>query len=400
MLLRIATMLPSALHLEPVLSQLGTLSPGSHEAEAARRMLARWTEIQEALAGESYSERHAKASALIGRKRRASSGAVYFAAAHALQEYESRICELNDLYCSLFALASLIAGTSREEMLSSLAGMDWHIRHEVLVRHAWMATHRDLIAKNVALELPFGCVVADRGRRERGDDREFNTLLRFLHGLRAATAEELLFVSKSPTSLRPDFTVADLSGSLFGIEVSDVPPTVEGGFEQDKKNEVVDCLSFLESTGVRVVIHEPPSWREIAKDMPALTRWRDTDLLSAARSGMRISVPYASGLCVEVEPWSPPYIVISSFKGGEEVENAELAFGDSLYESVRKKLFKNGRARPLPEVKPCYLALYAAAPIHDFDRAVRHFQERFDLDISDYFSQVWLVSDAMVRRIV
>jgi hypothetical protein len=400
MLLRISTMLPAALHLDRVLTQLETLTPGSHEAEAAKRMLARWAGTQEALAGESYSERHARASALIGRKRRAPSGAVYFRAAHALQEYESRIYELNDLYFSLVALASLVAERRREEVLSSLADEEWYVKHEVLVRRAWMEAHRDLIAKNVALELPFGCVVAERGRRERGGDREFNTLLRFLHGLRAATGEELLFVSKSPTSLRPDFTVADVSGSVFGIEVSDVPPTVEGGFEQDKEKEVVDSLSVLESAGIRVVIHEPPSWQEIAKDMAALTRWRDTDLLSAARSGMRISVPYALGLCVEVEPCAPPYTVISSFKGGQEVENAELAFGASLYESVRKKLFKNGRTRPRPEVKPCYLALYAAAPLYDFGLAVRRFQERFDLDISDYFSQVWLVSDAMVRRIV
>jgi hypothetical protein len=87
-------------------------------------------------------------------------------------------------------------------------------------------------------------------------------------------------------------------------------------------------------------------------------------------------------------------------RGGQEVEDDELAFGDSLYESVRKKLSKNGSARSQPSIKPCYLALYAAAPLHDFDRAVRRFQERFGLDISGYFYQVWLVSDAMVRRIV
>lgn len=396
-LFRIAMVLPNAIHLDRVLAQLNTLSPGSHEAEATRRNLARWKEIQDRLAAKSYGERHAKASALIGRKSRARSGSAHFKAARALQDYEFGIYELNDIYFSLLALASLVSERRPEEVLSSLADEEWHIKHEVLVRRAWMEAHRDLIAKNVALEFPFGCGVAERGRRERKGDKEFSTLIRFLHGFRAATGDELLLVSKCE---RPDFVVADAAGNFFGVEVSDVPPTVEGGDEQDAEEEVATCLSFLEVTGVRVVIHEPPSWQEITKDMPALTRWRDTDLLSAALSGMRASVPYSSGMCVEVEPCSPPYTVISSFKGGQEVENDELAFGDSLHESVRKKLWKNRKARPQPKVKPCYLALYANAPLHDFDRAVRRFEERFDFDISDYFSQVWLVSDAMVRRIV
>jgi hypothetical protein len=312
MFFRIATTLLHAMDIDCVLVQLGTLPHDSQEAEAARRILARWREIQDQLASKSYSERHAEGAALLARQDRERSGDVHFEAARSLDEYEGGIYELNDLYCSLLALASLVAKRPREEVLSSLADEEWHIKHEVLVRHAWMHSHQKLIAENIALELPFGCAVAERGRRERRDDKEFSTLIRFLHGLRSATGDELLLVSKSET---PDFVVTDAAGSLFGVEISDVPPTVAGGDEQDAEEEVATCLSFLEGTGVRVVIHEPPCWRDIAKDIPALTRWRDTDLLSAALSGMRVSVPYDSGLCVEVEPCSPPYTVIASFQG-------------------------------------------------------------------------------------
>lgn len=395
-LFRTATTLPHAMDIDRALMGLSAFPHGSQEAEAVRRMLARWKDLQEKVASTRYSELHAEAAALLERREPLVSGDVHFAAAWALDEYEGGICELNDLYCSLLALASLVDERSRGEVLSSIADEGWHIQHETLVRRAWMQAHQKFIAQNVALELPFGCTVAERGRQERRGDKEFSTLLRFLHGLRAATGDELLLVSKQET---PDFAVVDGAGSHFGVEVSDVPPTIAGGDEQDAEEEISTCLSSLQSTGVRVVIFEPPSWREITKDMPALRQWRDTDLLSAALSGMRISVPYGSGLCVEMEPCSPPYTVISSFKGGQEVENAELAFGDSLYESVRKKLFKNNKLRQQPSVKPCYLALYAAAPLHDFDRAVRRFQECFDLDIFSYFFQVWLVSDAMVRRI-
>jgi hypothetical protein len=395
---RTATTLPHAMDIDRVLIELGAFPQGSQEAEAVRRMLARWKELQEQVALTRYSERHAEAVALLERRESVASGDVHFAAARALNEHEGGICELNDLYCSLLALASLVAERSREEVLSSIADEGWHIQHETLVRRAWMQAHQKLITQNVTLELPLGCIVAERGRQERRGDKEFSTLLRFLHGLRPATGDALLFFSKQET---PDFAVVDGSGNHFGVEVSDVPPTVAGGDEQDAEEEVASCLSVLQGADARVVIHEPPCWQKITKDMSALIRWRDTDLLSAALSGKRMSVQYALGLCVEVEPCSPPYTVISSFKGGQEVENAELAFGDSLCASVTKKLFNknNGKPRQQPSVKPCYLALYAAAPLHSFDRAVRRFQKSFDLDISSYFFQVWLVSDAIVRRI-
>ncbi len=382
---------------ERPLERLRALPEGSLEAEAASRMLARFREIQSRLATKSYSEREATAKALPDHHSRPPTGDQYFEAAYALDEYENGVCELNDLYCSLLALASLVADEAREEVLSSLAMQGWHIMHEVLARRAWMQAHQRLIAKNIGLELPFGCVVAARGRDERKDDKEFSTLIAFLHGLHVANGDRLLLVSKCET---PDFTVKDSSGALFGVEVSDVPPTKEGGDEQDAEDEVVKCLSVLEHEGIRVVIHEPPSWQEIEKDMAAFARWRDTELLTAAHSGTRMSVWYPAGLCVEVEPCSPSYTVVTSFKGGQEVEHDELAFGDSLYESVRKKLWKkNGKPKLEPKVKPCYLALYANAPLWDFRRVVRRFQERFQLDISAYFCEVWLVSDAMVQRI-
>ena len=376
---RSAATLPQALDLNGLLERLRAAPERSLESEAASKMVARFKEVQSRLAAKSYSEREATAKILLDSHSPSPTGDPHFAAAYALDEYEHGICELNDLYFSLLALASLVADKSREEMLSSLTMQEWHVKHEVLVRRAWMHAHHKLITKNIRLELPFGCIVAARGRDERKDDKEFSTLIPFLHGLRAVTGKQLLLIEKCE---RPDFRVTDASGVLFGVEVSEVPPTKEGGDEQDAEEEVVNCLSILEHEGIRVVIHEPPSWQEIEKDMETLARWRDTELLAAAHSGTRMSVCYPPGFCVEVEPCSPAYTVISSFKGGQEIEQNELAFGDSLYESVRKKLWKkDGKAKLEPRVKPCYLALYANAPIRDLTRARGRFQERFDLGL-------------------
>ena len=265
-----------------------------------------------------------------------------------------------------------------------------------------MHKHRELIAEKKGLESPFECLVAGRERpRQRHCDVEFFTLRFFLHGLRAKTGDELVLFAKDET---PDFILEDSTGARFGAEISEVYATVEGGFEAAAEDNIVNCLALLEQFGVRVVINEPPSWRAIAKHLPELVCWRDTELLQAAHGGKRVSRTHSSALTVELEPLALPYTVVASFHGGQEIENSEAAFSEALYEAVKKKRWKeNGSPKEPPSVTPCYLVLYPNVTLASLDAAVRLFQglfrERPILDIGSYFSQVWLASERFTERI-
>ena len=61
------------------------------------------------------------------------------------------------------------------------------------------------------------CRVPSRNKRANVD-REFDTFLRFSHGLKIATGEELSFIEKRE---RPDFAVETRAGQILGIEVGE-----------------------------------------------------------------------------------------------------------------------------------------------------------------------------------
>jgi hypothetical protein len=400
-MLRVATTLPDALPLNGILRDLALVPASSQEAEAGRRLLDRWHMTSDRLNAKSYAARYADYVTLGARDFQELSDVEAdscLRAAHSLSEYAADMDGLNDLYFSLIALAALITGMSREELTASLTSGAWHILHEVITRHAWMHKHRQLIAENKGLESPFECLVARRERpRQRHCDVEFFTLLRFLHGLRAETGDELVLAAKNET---PDFILEDSKGARFGAEISEVYASVEGGFEAAAEDKVVNCLASLERFGVRVVINEPPRWRTISKHLPQLVCWRDTELIQAAHEGKRVSRIHSSGLTVELEPLASPYTVVASFHGGQELANAEAAFSEALYEAVKNKLWKeNGNPRKPPSVTPCYLVLYPNVTLANLDSAVRLFRERPALDIGKYFSQVWLASERLTERI-
>jgi hypothetical protein len=135
-----------------------------------------------------------------------------------VENYSEAYGLLNDCFFSLVALGFFNSGACREDILASLKGQSWATKHEILTRWGWMSEQRKLLGKGAKLPEPYSCAVVHRRDEGRKTDKEFYTLLAFLHCLRADTGREFLFLSKQET---PDFILEDERGDKVGAEMTE-----------------------------------------------------------------------------------------------------------------------------------------------------------------------------------
>lgn len=277
--------------------------------------------------------------------------------------YESTYGLLNEAFFSLVALGFLTAGTNRQEILAILVGQSWATKHEVLARWGWMQEHRALLRKGNDLPAPYSCVVAHRQREGRKTDREFRSLLSFLHCLRADTGLELLFSSKHET---PDFILETTDGDKVGTEMTEVSISDEWDREQDAQRQFYDLiLTRLGRHHIHVHVQEPASWLRIIDRLSAFDTWLQTETVRITSVTDEIVLTNNElVLQLTLTPSSEPLDWIVSTSPGPIGDHSK-EMHETLRQRIQNKINrrKDGSLKRAPAVRPCYLVIY---PNHDF----------------------------------
>jgi len=324
--------------------------------------------------------------------------------------FSGAVDDIHDSYFGLAALSFLNSGQDRDAILNKLGDKTWLEKMEVLARWGWMKEHQDLLKKGDEIEYPFLCRVPPRNKRQNVD-REFDTFLRFSHGLKIYTGEELLFVRKRES---PDFAVETDKGEIIGVEVGEAPLSQDWADDQDAMRTVHDALSRIVcDAGLNLVLFDSPPGRFWLERLNRLEACVSRAIEEAARQGAMTLRDEELRLDAELKPAnSKPGIFSMSRRGEihEDFRRQEEAVAGAIAEGLRKKLERterNGRSRPRkkPEIRPCYLALY---PNMDFgleDRArtvdlARESLRASNVDPKSHFDQVWLTAEDFIHQVL
>lgn len=320
-----------------------------------------------------------------------------------VQAYEDTSVLLNESFFSLVALGLLASGASREEILVLLNEQSWATKHEILTRWGWMQAHRDLLEKGTPLSAPYLCAVARRGGHGRKVDKEFYQLLSFLHCLRAATGEELLFAEK-PTQDPPDFSLKDAHGAWVGAEMTEVSISSTWDTEQDAQDQVLDVISArCQEIPAYVHVRKPGSWVPLTSQLEEIGAWLSSELVRLGRINAEVSLVNAEfGFCVELTPATEPQTWIGCSDPRPRVNTRSKEMRQTLQQRIYNKIFhkKNGQPRKRSSIRPCHLVIY---PNHDFDAdldaVIREFLRHPQCDVCSHFDAVWLSSETRLAKL-
>lgn len=324
-------------------------------------------------------------------------------AAHEHDEYGPERHRLQLRYFELLALGFLACGYSREQIVESLGDREWFVRHEVLVRWAWMTEHDQLLRNGLPFDRAFHCVVGNRQSPVRGIDREFYQLIHSLHGLKACVGRELLLREKRET---PDFAVEDGDGSVVGVEVTEAPQSRHWAREMDAREVIYQAVkAAVGRASVSVVISDPPSWQDAAavvqadQDLmeqiaPRIRRIRKLTQLEIAGTKLRLTC----------RPAKIPIVFTADDRGETSADDVATTaeMSQTTTACIEKKIVKNGKPRKPPGVRPCYLVVYPNSDSLgvDLPDVANRAGGSLSVDPTKYFSEVWLSSENWIGSIV
>jgi hypothetical protein len=313
--------------------------------------------------------------------------------------------QANEAYFSLIALHALDQNLSRDRLFARLIHDPWFIRHEVLTRWGWMSWHRKLLRQGVNLPNPYSCTVARRNLPGRNSDREFSTLLRFLHWLCLLRGDRLLFVEKQG-SLSPDFIVEDeQTGQRSGIEITEAPQSPEWSGVRDVEAAIGQVLSRFAAN--RDLVVRVLDWSRVPSltGLPGKSRLAEIERMAAeielkltcvvsATSDLRVS----SGdldLRLSLAPSDDPRVWWESTKAGPEIREEEDQFVESIVQRVSSKLAKRE-----PSVRECHLVLY---PNHDvgadLDTVLDRTKQKLPTGIDSHFETIWFAGERVIDQL-
>lgn len=321
-----------------------------------------------------------------------------------VSSFEESYGVVNSSFFAAIAITFACEGLDRPQILAELQKEPWFVKHEVIARWGWLRAHQKLLAKGHPLERPFSFDVNQRGRHGRGVDREFYQSIDFLHGLRAHTGEELLFLDKGET---PDFELETASGSSVGAEMTEAPVSRAWAAERDAEEVFLAALrEVLGEQQIHLHVFEPPSWQGLKSRLPDVQTWLRQELQrwDSSRQTTRL---YSEdlGLSMEASPLPHPAIItLSDERGltGEDIAAGTLELEESIALAITGKLTKaDGTPRKPPCIRPCHLVIY---PNYDFgqdlEAAVEKFRTRAPIDVSSHFDYVWISDDRSIIPLI
>lgn len=306
--------------------------------------------------------------------------------------FDGAMAAISDLVPNLWAVSSTLRDLSADALERELEGEDWWLRHEVLVRRAWIEFHRDLLSAGRSVGYPFAGRVAERGTRSRGRDREFFTLVLLGHWVAACEGRQLLLSSVGET---PDFNCRE-AGIALGVEATEATPESSARRQVLEDRLVARLEGVAQEFGILLSV-------ECSGDLSLFSGQGDameTSLRAAITEGDPNRLSFSSGetrCSIEVNAGKSPAVLLSDPRGitGSEIVLDNGAALSCLVSSVERKL---GGPTPL---RPCFLVIYpnflSEANLRDvLDRAAR----QWNLDVSSHFDEVWVVQEQAAARIV
>jgi len=398
---------------ETVRTAVLLVHPGSDVCRALRHHLGNLLGALERIESISIVDVETKLKELLPRVASISEDDLDDAAAAELKQSLKLGCEktdyavshelLTDSYCSLLALESLVRNRSRDEILRRLTGDPWFIRHEVLTRWGWMCCHRAMLEKGEHLVTPYHCKVAPRSAPGRGTDREFHTLLRFLHWLRLLRGDSLLFVHKREA---PDFLVEDeKTAQHVGIEVTEAPQSPAWADAQDLEAAInTELKTFAVANGITVHVrdrsklpdlHGSRDRIETIAKLSCAVRLKLTGLADSrgealvAVNGLRLVLTIAEAA------GRGPRVWWESSSSGPEIREEERALVASISQRISKK-----QAGTAPAIRPCHLVLYPNVEAGvDLGRAVEEVKTAVSGVAESRFDFVWMAGERFFDQI-
>lgn len=324
--------------------------------------------------------------------------------------FSGAIDEIHDSYFGLIALSFLNSGQDRDAILTELGEGTWLEKMEVLARWGWMKEHQELLKKGDEIEHPFLCQVPPRNKRQNVD-REFDTFLRFSHGLKIATGEELLFFEKRES---PDFAVETERGQVVGVEVGEAPLSQAWADDEDAMTRVHDSIRRIVCAGgFSLRLFDPPPGRFWLERLDQLEACLGRVMEEPSRETRIVRDPELRLDAELRQAECAPAIYSMSRRGEiqEDFRRQEEAVAKAVTEGIRKKIErieeKSGRSRPRkkPELRPCYLVLYPNKDfgIEDRNRAVDLARENLrasNVEPKSHFDEVWLAAEDFIHQVL
>lgn len=313
-----------------------------------------------------------------------------------IELYEDACRALNDEWFTLLALEESLGGgaPASSRSLPEVPNFSWLTRAEVSARRAWIQQHEDVLREGQSIEEPFLCRVAGWLRPERKSDREYYSLIRYLHGLRAVRGEEWVLSKRDET---PDFLLESREGRSRGAEMAEVPISQKWADEERIAAEVNAAIqAILHARRMNLFLYDP-NWARMKRHLPEVKQ----RLWHAARSPDPMARVPEIGLDAELSDagdMNAPVILVQSRGGevGDDIRRAEENLAEAIVQGVWKKLYKeNGAPRKKPSIRPCDLVLYPnGEPSLQLDRVAEITSEKKDFDHHAYFDRIWLVSES------
>lgn len=318
-----------------------------------------------------------------------------------VETYEACANRLLPVTAGLLALDLLRRERDPVTAGEQLRDEPWFLRHEVLVRLAWMRHDQELLAAGRTRRHPYRCTVANRAEsRFRRTDREFHTLLLFGHGLKMAKGREILLVEKRE---RPDFAVLDVGdGTRLGVEITEAPQSDRWSKEEAFREQARRVIgAVLEELGLLADIERVADWARLGRRRTELGRAlrreltrvgtpeRPTDIF-LEEFGLKLSLVTSrageTGLRFEG----------AGFTGEDAVERANAELRKSVISAIEKKV-----SGAPPKIRPTLLVCYVA---HDYPARVESVLESIgagDLpNCASRFEEVWCVWEEDIAQLL
>lgn len=318
-----------------------------------------------------------------------------------VERYAACAGRLLPVTAGLLALDLLRRGCDPVTAGEQLRDEPWFLRHEVLVRLAWMRHDQELRAAGRTRRHPYRCTVADRAEsRFRRTDREFHTLLLFGHGLKMAKGREIVLVEKRE---RPDFAVLDVgAGTRLGVEITEAPQSDRWSKEEAFREQARRVIAVvLEERGLVADIERVADWARLGR--------RNNDLERALRRELTCVDTPERPTEVFLDDFGLKLSLVSSrsgkaglrferagFTGEDAVERANAELRKSVVSAIEKKVF----GAP-PKIRPTLLVCYVA---HDYPARVESVLESIEAadlpDCASRFEEVWCVWEGGIVQLL
>lgn len=368
-------------------------TPVSIEPELVQslsELVSRWREVIEKSARSRYPEAELKQLAAEDEPFGGSDSAELDLLLRAAHEHEGLSQDLAYLIPSISALGAGIRRLSLTEWAEELQGRPYWLKHECLVRLAWVEWHRIQLANGNFVERPFRFQVSSRNtNRVRDRDRDFATLLMLGHALRSTTGQELFLEVVRET---PDF-VCRLDGLECGVEATEgvVEDLARSASFQDKALARVRAV-LLEggaSVGFEGDFEWPALWAAIdevermLRGSLAQESWREGGAASfeIQVGGERVEVELG-----HLEPGSVSWMGRDG-QLREEIEAATALFRSAILARIEAKV-----AGKKPEIRPCILAIYGNdLGDGDANEAATGLREVDLGHVLSHFDEIWIV---------